>query len=61
MVNGQRLRNFALGDQEKIKMNSLFQKTIFLQKSSHFLQNLKIDGIFTLYAIQIVGTVEGKQ
>ena len=47
-INGHRLPNLVLLDREKvIKDRKLFQKTTFLQKSYHFLQNLKIGGIFT--------------
>ena len=52
MINGQTLRNLILGDQEKVKMSPVFQKTIFLQKTELFLQNLKIDKVITLYEIQ---------
>ena len=58
MINGQRLLNFALGDPETVKMFPLFQKTIFLPKS-FFLQNIKIDGIFTLIEVEIEGTFVG--
>ena len=58
MINGQRLLNFAQGDPEKVKMFPLFQKTVFLQKSYYFLQNIKIDGIFTLIEVKTEDTFE---
>ena len=58
MINGQSLLNFAQGDPEKLKMFPLFQKTVFLQKFYYFLQNIKIDGIFTLIEVKTEDTFE---
>ena len=59
MINELGSRNLALCDQVK-KMNPPFSKISFSSKIlTFFLQNLKADGIYTLIALQIVGTVEG--
>ena len=60
MINGQRVLTFALDDPEVIKEIPHFQKKQFFFKNPKlFFQNIKIDGILTLIAVEIDGTFDG--